>query len=130
MIESFLMPTPPAILIVEDDAAVRTLLARTLAEQGWRTLPANGGVEALALVLQYDGPIPLAIVDLVMPGVGGLDLANQLRTDRPTTKVLYISGRAGSIEVESLRGHSPDMMLQKPFTKAELLDRIRLILAQ
>ena len=58
-------------------------------------------------MLQYDGPIPLAIVDLVMPTVGGLDFANQLRIERPATKVLYISGRGGSIEVESLRREAP-----------------------
>ncbi len=124
------MASPPVILIVEDDPAVRTLLDRTVAGQGWRTLLAGGAVEAVAAALQYDGPIPLAVVDLVMPGVGGLDLANQLRMDRPTTKVLYISGRPGSIEVESLRHREPQAVLPKPFTAAELLNRIRLLLQQ
>jgi len=124
------MPGPPAILIVDDDPAVRTLLARTLAKQGWRTLPASGGLEAVTLLLEYDGPIPLAIVDLVMPGVPGLDFANQLRLDRPTTKVLYISGAAGSVEVDSISHEAPHAILQKPFTTEDLLERIRLLLAQ
>jgi DNA-binding response OmpR family regulator len=124
------MPNPPAILIVDDDPAVRMLLVRTLARQGWRTLPAGGGLEAVALLLQYDGQIPLAIVDLVMPGVAGLDLANQLRIDRPTTKVLYISGRAGSVELDSLSHQAPHAVLQKPFTAADLMDRIRFLLAK
>ena len=122
------MPSPPAILIVDDDAAVRRFLERILSQQGWRTLPAGGGMEALSLMLQYNGPIPLAIVDLVMPTVGGLDFANQLRIDRPATKILYISGRGGSIEVESLRQEVPEAVLQKPFTATELLDRIRALL--
>jgi DNA-binding response OmpR family regulator len=93
-------------------------------------LPASGGLEADTLVLQYDGPIPLAIVDLVMPGFAGLDFANQLRVDHPTTKVLYISGAAGSVAVESLNHEAPHAILQKPFTTDDLLDRIRLLLAQ
>jgi DNA-binding response OmpR family regulator len=122
------MPSPPAILIVDDDPAVRRFMERVVSKQGWRTLLAGGGIEAVALMLQYDGPIPLAIVDLVMPTVGGLDFANQLRIDRPATKVLYISGLGGSIEAESLRQKAPQTVLQKPFTETELLDRIRALL--
>jgi DNA-binding response OmpR family regulator len=122
------MSVPPAILIVEDDAAVRKLLDRTLSQQGWKTLAAAGAIEALSMLLQYDGPIPLAIVDLVMPGMGGLDLANQLRIDHPATKVLYMSGSAGSIAMESLRREAPESLLQKPFTTAELLERMRALL--
>jgi two-component system, cell cycle sensor histidine kinase and response regulator CckA len=124
------MASPPAILIVDDDPAVRKWLARTLAQQGWQTLEANGGLEGVAILLQYDGPIPLAIVDLVMPTVGGLDFANQLRIDRPTTRVLYISGRAGTVEVDSLSRQDPLTILQKPFSAADLLDRVRALLAQ
>jgi two-component system, cell cycle sensor histidine kinase and response regulator CckA len=124
------VPNPPAILIVEDDSAVRKLLNRTLVERGWRTLLAGGGMEAISVVLQYDGPIPLAIVDLVMPSFGGLDFANQLRLDRPSTKVLYMSGQANSIEMESLRREAPGAVLRKPFTTAELLEGIRGVLAQ
>ena len=123
-------PGPPAILIVEDDPAIRTLVNRTLTGEGWRTLSAGGGVEALEVIVKYDGPIPLAIVDLVMPQFGGLDFANQLRVDRPATKVLYISGWAGSIELESLRHEAPQAVLQKPFTPTELVERIRDLLAQ
>ena len=122
------MPSPPAILIVDDDAAVRRFIELIVSQQGWRALPAGGGVEALSLMLQYDGPIPLAIVDLVMPTVGGLDFANQLRINRPATTILYISGRGGSIEAESLRQEAPQTVLQKPFTATELLDRIGALL--
>jgi DNA-binding response OmpR family regulator len=124
------MPGPPAILIVEDDGALRKFLEHALAAHGLPTLLANGGVEALALIREYDGPIPLAIVDLVMPSVGGLDVANQLRVERPDTKVLYISGCTGSIELESLRREAPRVVMQKPFTHVQLLDRVREILAQ
>ena len=117
------MAASPAILLVEDDAAVRRLLERTLSRHGWKILLAGGGIEALALALQYDGAIPLAIVDLVMPGVGGLDLGNQLRMDRPSTKVLYISGY-DSIESNVLERAAPWIILRKPFTAAELLDRV------
>ena len=124
------MPSAPTILIVDDDPAVRRYVERVVSQQGWRTLSASGGTEALALMLQYDGSIPLAIVDLVMPAIGGLDFANQLRIDRPSTKILYISGRGGSIETDSLRRHAPESVLQKPFTADELLDRLRALLAR
>ena len=124
------MPSAPAILIVDDDPAVRRYVERIVSREGWRTLSAGGGMEALALMLQYDGSIPLAIVDLVMPMVGGLDVANQLRIDWPTTKVLYMSGRGGSIETDSLRRHAPDSVLQKPFTADELLNRLRALVAR
>jgi len=124
------MPNPPAILVVDDDPAVRKMVVRMLEDAGWPTLPAGGGKEAARLMLEYDGPIPLAIVDLIMPTVGGLDFANELRIDRPATKVLYISGRGGSIQLESLRHEAPQSVLQKPFTAPELLARVRALLEQ
>ena len=122
------MSAPPAILIVEDEEGVRSFLASTLRKAGWPTLAAPGGVEGLALALAYDGPIPLAVIDLVMPDMGGLDLANQLGVDRPTTRILYISGYTDSIAMASIRRRAPETVLQKPFNKRQFLERIRDIL--
>jgi DNA-binding response OmpR family regulator len=122
------MPAPPAILIVEDDPGVRRIIEVALRKAGWPTLAAGCGDEGLATALNYDGPIPLAILDLVMPRLGGLDLANQLSVDRPATKILYISG-VDSIALDSIRRRAPEMMLQKPFSVKELLETIRKILA-
>src|SRR5690242_2898034 len=102
------MPRTAAILIVEDDPAVRRLIDRTLIAQGWPTIPVSSAAEAITRVIQYDGPIPLAIIDIVMPQIGGFDLANQLRTARPSTRVLYISGYSASVAVQSLSAVAPD----------------------
>jgi two-component system, cell cycle sensor histidine kinase and response regulator CckA len=123
------MPAPPAILIVEDDPGVRRILDVALRKAGWPTLVAGGGSEGIEAALKYDGPIPLAIVDLVMPHVGGLDMANQLLVDRPATKVLYISG-VNSVAMDSIRRRTPELMLQKPFSVKELLETIRKILGE
>jgi two-component system cell cycle sensor histidine kinase/response regulator CckA len=124
------MAKPAAILIVEDDPTVRTMAHVTLAQQGWRTLVAAGATEGITRVIQYEGPIPLAIVDIVMPEIGGLDFANQLHSARPTTQVLYISGNSSSVAVDSILAQDPDSVLRKPFTGAELLDRVRALLAR
>jgi two-component system cell cycle sensor histidine kinase/response regulator CckA len=119
---------PQAILIVEDDPGVRRLLDITLRKAGWQTLVAADGQKGLEAALTYDGAIPLAILDLVMPEVGGLDLANQLAIGRPSTRILYISG-CDSIAVDSIRRRAPHLMLQKPFSAKELLASIQKILA-
>ena len=122
------MSTSPAILIVEDDPGVRRLLEVTLRKAGWQTLAAANGSEGLTAALGYEGPIPLAILDLVMPEVGGLDLANQLAVDRPATRILYISG-GDNVAFDSILSRAPEIMLQKPFSGRRLLATIRRILA-
>jgi DNA-binding response OmpR family regulator len=123
------MPQRSAILIVEDDPAVRKFVDHILRQAGWKTIAAPGGREALDAALKYAGLIPLAIVDVIMPGMGGLDFANQLRIERPSTKILYISGSSDSVAVESIRQRAPQSLLSKPFTGAQLLERIRLLLS-
>lgn len=121
-------PKPP-ILIVEDEDQVRGFIKTTLSHGGYEVLEASGGLEAMATLLSYPGDIPLAIVDIVMPGVSGLDFANQVQMDRPQTKVLYISGFTDSIAVDSITRRQPVAMLNKPFTARALLERVRELLA-
>jgi DNA-binding response OmpR family regulator len=123
------MSPPPAILIVEDDPGVLKLLQVTLHKGGWQTLAAADGNQGLAAARGYSGQIPLAILDLVMPEVGGLDLANQLAVDLPATKILYISG-FDSVALDSIRHHAPEMLLQKPFSGRHLLATIRKLLEE
>jgi DNA-binding response OmpR family regulator len=113
---------------VEDDPGVRRLVDITLRKAGWQTLVARSGQEGLSTALQYEGLIPLAILDLVMPEIGGLDVANQLALQRPSTRILYISG-TDSIAVDSITRRAPDLMLRKPFSGKDLLASIQKILA-
>jgi DNA-binding response OmpR family regulator len=79
-------------------------------------------------MLSYSGIIPLVIVDIMMPGVNGLDFANQLSIERPQSEILYISGFTGSIAVESIALRKPQSVLPKPFTGQQLVARVQQLL--
>ena len=120
---------PPALLLAENDPIVRRFIAAALRQHGYVTLEAMSGTHAVACASSYDGEIPLAILDIMMPSFGGLDVANQLRSERPRTDFLYVSGNSHSVSVQSLLTSSPERVLLKPFTATTLLDRVRRLLA-
>ena len=113
------------VLVVEDEEGIRELLRRMLTDAGYRALEAHNGKDALATAVRHDPPIDLLVTDVVMPGMGGGELARTLRERRPDLPVLFISGYADP-EVTS-RGvdRSEDTVLNKPFTGDELLRRVR-----
>ncbi len=80
------------VLLVEDDAAVRGLIAQSLRDAGYQVLAAADPIEALEAARAIAGPIPLLLTDVVMPGMSGQDLAERLQSERPDLKVLYVSG--------------------------------------
>ncbi len=119
----------PTILVVEDDDKVRNLISTTLAAADYRVLEARGGLDGMSTMLRYEGEIALAVVEIKMPGINGLDLANQIGIERPTTDVLYISDLTKSVAVESIAKQRPEAMLPKPFTARQLLARVRQFIA-
>jgi DNA-binding response OmpR family regulator len=119
----------PTILVVEDDDQVRNLISTTLAAANYRVLEARGGLDGMSTMLRYDGEIALAVVEIKMPGINGMDLANQIGIERPTTDVLYISDLTKSVAVESIAKQRPEAMLPKPFTARQLLARVRQFIA-
>ncbi len=105
------------ILLAEDDASVRTFARRALERAGYRVLAAADGVEALEVAARHDASIDLLLTDLVMPQLGGSDLARRLRALRPEVAVLFVSGYAAAdLAVSSDLGP----FLSKPFTAAAL----------
>ena len=116
------------ILVVEDEPGVRRLVAEILQRAGYAVDQAEHGREALAL-LEADthrapgtAPIALVLSDVVMPELGGLELATQLRRDRPSLPVLLMSGYpAGPVTVDA-------PLLTKPFAPEELLRHVRALL--
>ncbi|MDE3035844.1 MAG: response regulator, partial [Nitrospirota bacterium] len=80
------------ILIAEDEPAVRKLLQGALQAKGYRVLEAADGQAALQVCQDHSGPIHLAVIDLVMPGMGGRDLIRRLVPRHPNLKILYMSG--------------------------------------
>jgi CheY-like chemotaxis protein len=107
------------ILLVEDEDAVRRLARRALAARGYQVLEAKDGEQALEVSRAHPGTIHLLVSDLVLPRLGGRELAERLVRDRPNLRTLFISGY---IDPELLV--APDY-LQKPFGTTELVTRIR-----
>ena len=116
------------ILLVEDNRALRRLMSRILAGSEYAVLEAASGTEGLDLFREHLSSIDLAIIDMVLPGMSGLDVAAEIERHRPGMKILYISGHAASVAMESIRQRSPDRVLIKPFDAGELIDRVTRLL--
>jgi PAS domain S-box-containing protein len=110
------------ILLAEDETEVRELVREALRRGGYAVLEARDGAEALRLAENYGGAIHLLITDVVMPNLGGHELATRLASSRPGLKVIYMSGYSEFIAAGH-GGVSPfAYFLQKPFA-LELLGR-------
>lgn len=118
------------ILVVDDQTAVRQLISRMLNRSGFKTIEAGTGFQALALFAGARASIDLAIIDMVMPQMSGLDVAAELGRLNPDLKILYISANAESIAIDSIRRRSPEFLLLKPFTEQNLLERVFNLLAE
>jgi len=112
------------VLLVEDEAPLRRLAERALRRAGWEVVVAEDGEEALAL-LEESGVWPGAVVtDVIMPGMSGVALAEQLRQRFPALPVLLVSGYAPSM-VEKGLDESGFRYLAKPYRPAELVDAVK-----
>ncbi len=113
------------VLLVEDLESLRGVIREFLEQQGYTLLIASQGEEALALAREYDGPIHLLLTDLVMPKLGGADLARQLGALRPEIRVLYMSGYTNGVVSRPgvLKGGAA--LIEKPFTGERLARAVR-----
>jgi CheY-like chemotaxis protein len=116
------------ILLAEDNAGLRRLVTRWLEPAGYTVLEAATGTEALRLLEHHGEAVHLLLSDVVMPGMNGRQLAEQLAQARPGMKVLYMSGYTSDTVVRHgvLDGQVP--FLNKPFTAAALLRKVREVL--
>jgi two-component system, cell cycle sensor histidine kinase and response regulator CckA len=113
------------VLLVEDDVAIRQAAKRILSECGYVVLEAGSGPEAIAVSRQHRDAIHLLLADLLMPGMGGRELARQLLAERAELKTLYMSGYQPDPTADE---PDPVVLFKKPFTGAALLDKLREIL--
>jgi PAS domain S-box-containing protein len=119
------VPGRETVLLVEDEEMILHMVREALGGVGYRVLTAPNGVEALELVRRFAEPIDLVITDVVMPKMGGRELALQLETLRPGIKVLYSSGYSED-EMPELGGFEASTpFLHKPYTLATLTARVR-----
>ena len=113
------------VLVAEDEAAVRAVTREVLERQGYVVLEAPHGAAALDIAAQHRGPIQLLVTDVVMPGLSGRQLADQLAQLRPSMKVLYVSGYGENAVVHHGILEPGVAYLQKPFTPETLARRVR-----
>jgi DNA-binding NtrC family response regulator len=117
------------VLVVEDDANIRSNVCECLQQLGYQTSQAESGGSALHVCEQLEGRIDLVITDLVMAGTSGNELANDLTERYPEIRVLFMSGYSedSAARREILMRNRP--FLQKPFSVAELAKSVQDALA-
>ncbi len=116
------------ILIAEDEPAMRTLVRNILQAYGYTVLEANDGEEALAISREHRGALELLLTDVIMPGMGGKALAQEIIRERPETAVVYMSGYTGHTYKEQWPLEPGSFLLMKPFTRQDLSRTIGLAL--
>lgn len=116
------------VLLVEDEDALRRMIATLLSTRGYRVTAAASPEEALLRVHEASGQFELIISDLVMPGMSGRDMVDRIREGWPGLPVLFISGYAGDTVLDPVVSGERVAFLAKPFTLDELLDRVRSML--
>jgi PAS domain S-box-containing protein len=113
------------ILIVEDEAGIRSLVQKFLRKHGYEILEAANGEEALRMVQASGETINLLITDMIMPHMGGRELVDQLSGPGGDLKILYISGYTDDSAVYAAELPPGSAFLQKPFTLSSLLEKVR-----
>ncbi len=123
-------PTPEApmretILLVEDEAGIRALVRKILKRERYNVIEAGSGEEASTVAGAFDGRIDLLLTDVMLPGMGGRDLAEGLREALPDLSVLYVSGFTADESVRAGVFPRGAKFLQKPFTLSALISKVR-----
>ena len=116
------------ILVVEDEDSVRNLSTRILKRQGYSVLEAQNGQEALQLCRQLDKPVDLVVTDIIMPVMGGVELAKQLTEMWRHVKILFMSGYTANAMSQLGKIEPTENYLQKPFRLATLTQKVREVL--
>jgi signal transduction histidine kinase/ActR/RegA family two-component response regulator len=116
------------ILVVEDEPSVRALVRDELRKLGYRVIEAKNGIEACLLATQQAGSLQLLMTDVVMPGMGGRELAQHLSVIKPDLRTLYISGYIDDVGIMAGQEEGMSSFLQKPFTPEVLARAVRTLL--
>ena len=116
------------VLVVEDEEIVRELVCTVLSDHGYEVLCAPNGAEGLRMSNAHRGKIALMITDVVMPQMGGLELAREVSARRPETRVLYVSGYSEDDMSEQGILAADLEFLEKPFTPQALTRKVRAVL--
>jgi CheY-like chemotaxis protein len=118
------------ILLVEDSAPVRRLVQRTLEKSGYTVLAAESATAALRHCGRHQGSIELLLTDVVLPRTDGPEIARRASELRPGIRVLYMSGSTDEVLAQHGLDSPGVELLEKPFTRATVLTRVRTLLDQ
>ena len=120
--------SPATLLIVDDEPQVRKLLETLLQHEGYQTLSAGTGEEALLLLERGDAPVDLVLTDVVMPGMSGRELVDRIGTSHGAIKFLYTSGYTDDAIVHHGMLDEGVHFISKPYTAAALTRKVREVL--
>jgi CheY-like chemotaxis protein len=112
------------ILVVDDAEPIRKMVCSMLSFSGYNCLEAADGQEALGIIRESPSSVNLVLTDIVMPEMGGTELARQITELRPDLPIIFMSGYSDDPVVRTLE-HSPALFLPKPFTSAALTEKVR-----
>jgi DNA-binding response OmpR family regulator len=118
------------LLLVEDEPAMLNLVAVMLEDLGYTVLKAGSGAEAMRIAESHAGDIDLLVTDVVMPGMNGCDLADRLRSNRPSLRRLFVSGYSDEAISVQKSVEAGAHFLEKPFTLDDLAARVRTALRE
>jgi CheY-like chemotaxis protein len=113
------------VLVVDDEPAVRHLAQSALRAMGYEVIVAAGGREALRAVYAESSSPALLVTDIDMPGMTGIELAARLTAERPTVRVIFMTGDAEIADRARDRAGFVSAVLLKPFTSGELREVVR-----
>lgn len=118
------------VVVADDDADIRDLVAFELDNAGFTVVPAADGDEALDLVLEHRPD--LALLDVMMPGRSGLDVLRSIRADDSLagTRVILLTARARDVDVDEGFSTGADDYLTKPFSPRELVHRVTALIGR
>ena len=116
------------ILVVDDDESVRAFVERALVEHGYEVVAAAEGPEAINIA-QQQGPFDLYVIDVMMPRMGGNQVARFIRRSDPQAKVLYFTGHSDRLFRQTHTLSENEAFLDKPATVAGLLEAVSLLMS-
>ncbi len=117
------------VLVVEDEPDVRRMAERILTKGGYSVIGTRGGEEALDACRQAERPIHLLLTDVIMPGMLGTELVDQIKAIRPELGVIFMSGYSHEVLApEALAEQGAGAFIEKPFSASELLRAVRSLL--